>query len=87
MSSRWIGLAIALLAALEAPAQSIARLPLEERRPHPVPARGVDNRDRVARVLSDVAWAPDVDAAFARAAREGKPVFWLQLVGNLDGDI
>ena len=36
------------------------------------------------KLLSEVHWHRDLEHALALAKEEGKPVFWLQLVGELD---
>jgi hypothetical protein len=53
---------------------------------HRVFTRGAAAEERVRRVCDTVSWTNDLDRALDRARTEGKPVLWLQLVGNLDGD-
>jgi len=45
---------------------------------------GPEVKKAVDRVLAEVHWHTDLSHALAVAAEEGKPVFWLQLVGGLD---
>lgn len=88
MSARMAWLAVALAAAQGAFAQSDGTVRSKEAtEPYRVVTRGDESRGRVDRVLTSIAWVPDIEAAFDRARQEGKPVFWLQLVGNLDGDV
>ena len=46
--------------------------------------RGPEVKKAVERILSEIHWQTDLDHALAIAKEERKPVFWLQLVGNLD---
>lgn len=88
MTFRWVWLAVALAAGQEASTENCAVICRREApEPYRVVTRGDESRGRVDRVLASIAWVPDIDAAFDRARQEGKPVFWLQLVGNLDGDV
>jgi len=54
------------------------------------PARGVSGTDvsqRVERVMASIPWVHDLDAALAAAAKKKKLIFWLQIVGELDGGL
>ena len=46
--------------------------------------RGPEVKKAVDKVLAEVHWHRDLSHALALAAEEKKPVFWLQLVGELD---
>lgn len=48
---------------------------------------GTEVSQRVERMISGVNWHGDFDQAMAKAAEEGKPLFWLQVVGKLDGGL
>ena len=48
---------------------------------------GVTVAKRAARVMEAIDWAPDLKTAQEKAKEEKKLVFWLQLVGNLDGGL
>ena len=53
-------------------------------------ARGVSGTDvsqRVERVMASIPWVHDLDAALAAAAKKKKLIFWLQIVGELDGGL
>lgn len=43
--------------------------------------------DRTQKVLKQMPWAASLKAAQEKAAQEKKLVFWLQLVGDLDGGL
>jgi hypothetical protein len=45
---------------------------------------GPEVKKAVDKVLAGIHWHTDLSHALAVAAEEGKPVFWLQLVGGLD---
>ena len=45
---------------------------------------GSEVEKSVGRLVADVHWHRDLTHALAVAKEEGKPVFWLQLVGELD---
>ena len=45
---------------------------------------GSEVKKSVDRLLTDLHWHRDLSHALAVAKEEGKPVFWLQLVGGLD---
>ena len=36
------------------------------------------------KLLAEIEWQRDLEAALAVAKDQGKPLFWLQMVGNLD---
>lgn len=42
---------------------------------------------RVMQMMQGIDWYASFDDAVAAAAEEAKPVFWVQLVGNLDGGL
>ena len=48
---------------------------------------GTEVAGRVEHLMSGIKWHGNFDDAMARAAEEGKPLFWLQMVGNLDGGL
>ncbi len=48
---------------------------------------GTEVESRVKTLMSGVSWHHDFDDAMARAAEEGKPLFWLQMVGDLDAGL
>ena len=48
---------------------------------------GVTVAKRAAKVMEAIDWAPDLKTAQERAKKEKKMVFWLQIVGNLDGGL
>ena len=43
--------------------------------------------ERTDKVLSAIPWAKDLDEALARAAKEKKLVFHVQIVGDLQGGL
>lgn len=43
--------------------------------------------ERVEKVMKSIAWEESLAAAQAKAQKEKKLVFWLQLVGELDGGL
>ena len=56
--------------------------------PRSVPKlKGTEVATRVDRMLSGVTWHGNFDDAMASAAEQGKPLFWLQMVGKLDGGL
>gem|GEM_PF-655757 len=48
---------------------------------------GTEVAGRIEHLMSGINWHGNFDDAMARAAEEGKPLFWLQMVGNLDGGL
>jgi len=48
---------------------------------------GTEVAGRVEHLMSGINWHGNFDDAMARAAEEGKPLFWLQMVGNLGGGL
>ena len=46
---------------------------------------GRDVRRAVTRLVRDLDWHDDLDAALEDAAAAGKPVLWIQALGELDG--
>ncbi len=46
--------------------------------------RGEEVKRTTDLLLSEVSWHKDLEHALALAKEENKPVFWLQLVGELD---
>ncbi len=48
---------------------------------------GTEVAQRVETMFSGIRWHGDFEEAMARAAEEGKPLFWLQVVGKLDGGL
>ena len=82
----WVGLAVLL--GLATPAASTAAgdgpqaAPLT---PRSLPKiHGSEVEKSVDRLVADVHWHRDLTHALAVAKEEGRPVFWLQLVGELD---
>jgi sensor histidine kinase regulating citrate/malate metabolism len=49
--------------------------------------RGTQVAERTTKVASAITWAPSLDAALEQAKKEKKLVFWLQLVGELEGGL
>lgn len=49
--------------------------------------RGEQVRQRTDRVMSAYRWTRSLEELRERAAREKKPIFWLQLVGELNGGL
>jgi len=43
--------------------------------------------ERTQKVLKHIPWAESLNAAKEKAAQEKKLVFWMQLVGDLDGGL
>lgn len=83
---RIVCLAIAWAAALGARGEGGAPAARKAPDPHRVVTQGREAQERIARVRDSIAWAGGLEEAFAQARRADKPVFWLQLVGNLDGE-
>jgi hypothetical protein len=48
---------------------------------------GVTVSQRAANVMEAIDWAPDLKTAQEKATEQKKLVFWLQLVGDLDGGL
>ena len=48
---------------------------------------GTEVVQRVETMFSGINWHGDFEQAMAQAAEEGKPLFWLQVVGKLDGGL
>lgn len=48
---------------------------------------GTEVAQRVETMFSGIKWHGDFEQALAQAAEEGKPLFWLQVVGKLDGGL
>jgi len=48
---------------------------------------GVTVSQRAANVMEAIDWAPDLKTAQEKAKEQKKLVFWLQLVGDLDGGL
>lgn len=48
---------------------------------------GTQVAERTEKVLKSIPWASSLAEAKERAQKENKLVFWLQLVGNLDGGL
>ncbi|MBX9940991.1 MAG: hypothetical protein K2Y32_17145 [Candidatus Obscuribacterales bacterium] len=46
---------------------------------------GSENKTRSQRLATTLPWYADLDAAAEAATRQGKLVFWLHLLGNIDG--
>lgn len=49
--------------------------------------KGPQVAERTHKVLSKIDWAHDLSALLETAKQEKKLVFWLQLVGDLDGGL
>lgn len=52
-----------------------------------VDVSGTQVAERTEKVLKSLPWASSLAEAKERAQKENKLVFWLQLVGNLDGGL
>ena len=48
---------------------------------------GTEVVQRVESMFSGNTWHGDFEQAMAQAAEQGKPLFWLQVVGKLDGGL
>lgn len=48
---------------------------------------GTEVAKRVDLMLSGVTWHGNFDDAMASAVEQGKPLFWLQMVGKIDGGL
>jgi hypothetical protein len=56
--------------------------------PRAIPKISAEEAQKAAaKVLAEVHWHTDLSHALATAKEEGKPVLWIQLVGNLDGGL
>lgn len=53
----------------------------------PMAARAQDKQaeQRVGTVVKSISWADDLEKAKAAAAKAQRPIFWLNVVGELDG--
>lgn len=51
---------------------------------HPL-LRGAELQRRVERATQELVWQPTLAAARAEALRRGRPILWLQALGELDG--
>ena len=72
---RWIvigALATALLLPSAAQAQNV------------IP--GAQAQQNVSRLLSQVPWTTSLEQAKAQAQKEGKLIFWVHMLGSLNGD-
>ena len=49
--------------------------------------KGSQVSSRTTKVVSAIDWGNDLQAVREKAAKEKKLVFWLQLVGELDGGL
>ena len=45
---------------------------------------GVEAEKRIERLTTQIQWHRNLEEALAEAKKTDKPVFWLQLVGDLD---
>lgn len=54
---------------------------------YPKHVKGDDVEKRTTEVVQTEEWADSLDGLLARAKDEKKLVFWLQLVGSLDGGL
>ncbi|MAW76149.1 MAG: hypothetical protein CMJ95_02000 [Planctomycetes bacterium] len=48
---------------------------------------GTEVVQRVETMFSGIKWHGEFEQAMAQAAEQGKPLFWLQVVGKLDGGL
>ena len=48
-------------------------------------AKGTELKRRVRRVVKELDWHKSLDAAVTESRKIGKPIFWLQMLGDLDG--
>jgi len=48
---------------------------------------GDEVKSRSDAVMAKIAWTNDLEALQAKAIRENKLVFWMQIVGELDGGL
>lgn len=48
-------------------------------------AKGADVRKNVERLTTEIAWKTDLDAALGQARADGKLVFWMHMLGTLEG--
>lgn len=46
---------------------------------------GVEAQERVSKLTSEVPWYTNLDQAKLAAARQGKMVLWVHMLGNLNG--
>jgi len=49
--------------------------------------KGTQVLERTAKVVGAIDWGNDLEAVKEKAKKEKKLVFWLQLVGELDGGL
>ena len=49
--------------------------------------KGTEVSARTTKVVAAIAWGNDLEAVKEKARKEKKLVFWLQLVGELDGGL
>lgn len=81
-------LALAVSLALLAPAEAGDRK--EKRATSSVPIRGTaengpEVKKSVADLTSKIAWQTSIDAARQLARKDGKMIFWMNMLGDLDG--
>ncbi len=50
-------------------------------------ASGTEVEKRVEQVMTSITWTNDIDELRDRATKNKKLIFWLQLVGELDGGL
>ena len=48
---------------------------------------GTTVEKRVTKVMKTIRWQPDLKSAQEKAKKEKKLVFWMQIVGDLDGGL
>ncbi len=48
-------------------------------------AKGPEVKKSVERLTTQIAWKTELQAALAQARTEGKLVFWMQMLGELEG--
>jgi hypothetical protein len=82
-----IMLTIAAMLALLAPAEAGDR---KEKKAAPVPTKGTaengpDVKKDVALLTTAISWKTSLDDAKSLARKEGKMVFWMHMLGDLNG--
>jgi len=56
-------------------------------RNHQIMYRGPEVESRVESLMQKIDWKSSFDECLEEAQATGKPIFWLQLVGELDDDL
>ena len=71
---RSAGLTLLLTTSLAAQGQKGRRITPEEAQANAI------------RTIHEIRWQPSLETALATARREGKLVFWMHMLGRIDGD-